>query len=153
METDHVKSIEAMLELSKQAFERFKHRGNSEWKTCISIWTVFVILLGLIVKGDIGGLNPISKPVIISATILVFCPHCNWIKGIAKAYGLDNRTQAFFFKKTLDLTKTDVDIDLMKEITDRTESSGRFWNWYHSFHAGITFLLATCVIVAILTQC
>ena len=141
-------SIEALVQLQKNAFERFKYRGEMEWKRCVSLWTVLVVLLGLIVKGDIE-LETTAKYILSGTIFLSFLIHFYWTFGIAETYKIDNHTQRYYEKAILEKINVSDNVPVAQQADEKLDKSGTVTNWYHVFHLGITFILSACIIASV----
>ncbi len=71
---------DVMLALQRYAFDRIKNRQGLEWRLCISLWTVSVILLGFLLKGDIAIAGLLERLGITVLAVLVPFLHLHWIR-------------------------------------------------------------------------
>jgi hypothetical protein len=139
---------DVMLALQRYAFDRVKNRQGMEWRLCISLWTVSVILLGFLLKGDIAIAGPTEKATLSVLAVLVPVLHFIWIKGAGRRGRLDMLTSMFWDNQLLELLTVNYDEDLQAELDSLKSTAGNAGTYSFLFQICTTVLLAIGILCA-----
>jgi hypothetical protein len=149
LKEDEKRLVDVLLSLQKHAFESVKNRQAMEWRLSISLWTVSVLLLGFLLKGDIANLNTLVKFGLTIIAAAAFVSHVGWAKGAGKRTGADINVTYFWEGKTRELLGVKYPDQLQKELDVLREASGHLRTYSFSFQLLTTLFLALGIVCVV----